>query len=156
MRQNATREQLTGRIEEILAVGFPDVEVVDVALRGGRSARVTVYIDAPGGVDLDLCAAVTRGLDELRDEFTLEVSSPGLDRPLRKPAHYRDAIGRRAEVRTAAPKDGRSSFRGRVTAADDERVTLVLDDHIDIAIAYADIARAHVIYEFAQNGGHRE
>jgi ribosome maturation factor RimP len=79
------RHALEHLIAEKIRERFDDVELVDFELRGGRDPLLTVYIDRPGGVDLDLCVAVTHALDVLRDTYRLEVSSPGLARPLRKP-----------------------------------------------------------------------
>jgi len=152
----ARRQQLIQSITATLLGRFPDVEVVDVDLHGGRSARLTIYVDRPGGVDLALCEAVTKALDELRETHAVEVSSPGLDRPLRTPHHFERALGSRVFVKTAAPRDGRSVYRGRLVAADHDQVSLVADEGGDVRIRYDMIAKAHVIFEFDDNGGHRE
>jgi hypothetical protein len=99
-----------------------------------------VYIDRPDGVDLDLCVAVTHALDVLRDTYRLEVSSPGLDRPLRKPEQFARVTGSEVTVRTAAPLAGRASYRGVLTAAGDTALTMRLDDGRDVTISYADVA----------------
>jgi ribosome maturation factor RimP len=115
-----------------------------------------LFIDRPGGVDLELCAAVTAALDELRERYALEVSSPGLDRPLRTATHFERVRGQRVYVKTAEPLDGRSVYRGVVVASDDETLTLRLDEGDDVGLAIAGLARAHVIYDFDSNGGQRE
>lgn len=125
---------------------FPDIELYDVELRGGRSSAVTVFIDRPGGVDLDTCAAVSHALEDLRDRHALEVSSPGLERRLRRPDHFTRVVGETVALRTVTPRAGRSSFRGRLTAADDHGVTLALEEGGELPVGYADIARAHLIY----------
>lgn len=141
-----SREELEAAVESALAGPFADVEVVDLEVRG---ERLVVYIDRPGGVDLDLCAAVSGALDDLREEFALEVSSPGLDRPLRKPAHYAAAVGQQVAVRTTAPAEGRRHYRGRLTGADATSVTLALPDGGgEVRIDMNDIARAHVVPAF--------
>lgn len=150
------RHALQYLIESTIGERFADVEVVDVEIRGGRSPIVTVYIDRPGGVDFGVCAAVTQALDVLRDRYTLEVSSPGLDRPLRKRAHFERALGERVSIKTTEPLDGRSVFRGRLTAAGVERVTLTLDEGPQAVIPYEAVGRARVIYNFDDNGGQRE
>src|ERR1700756_5546665 len=88
-------------IEARLAHSEPDVEVLLAEVLGGRSLRV--FIDHPDGVTLDLCERVTLQLNDLRERYSLEVSSPGSERPLTKPAHFRRFVGRRARVRTRHP-----------------------------------------------------
>ena len=85
-------------IESRLAASEPDVEVLLAEVLGGRSLRV--FIDHPDGVTLELCERVTMQLSDLRERYSLEVSSPGTERPLTKPAHFRRFVGRRARVRT--------------------------------------------------------
>lgn len=150
------KQGLVAEVEDLLAVRFPDVELVDLDLRGGASPRVTLYIDRPGDVDLALCEAVTHGLDDLRARYTLEVSSPGLDRRLRTPAHFAAVIGRQVVVALDAPRDGRRNFRGELAAADDESVSLSLTEGGEVRLPLADIATAHVVYDFEANGGRRE
>jgi len=141
-----TRHELEAAVEAALAGPFAEVEVVDLEVKG---ERLVVYIDRPGGVDLDLCAAVSAALDELRDEFALEVSSPGLDRPLRTPAHFAAAVGEQVAVRTTAPADGRRHFRGRLTGADETGITLELSDGGgETRVEMSDIARAHIVPAF--------
>ena len=104
----------------------PDVELVDFEVRG-QPPTLTLFIDRPGGVDLDLCAAVSQSLEELRERYALEVSSPGLDRRLRKPEHFAAQLGREVAVQTARPIEGRRNFRGVLAAADDQSITLTLE-----------------------------
>jgi ribosome maturation factor RimP len=150
------KQDLVAEVEGMLAVRFPDVELVDLDLRGGASRTVTLYVDRPGGVDLTLCEAVTRGLDELRARYALEVSSPGLDRRLRTPTHYAAVVGRQVVVTLDAPRDGRRNFRGELAAADDESVSLSLTEGGEVSLPLTDIATAHVVYDFEANGGRRE
>jgi ribosome maturation factor RimP len=156
MRLTREQQQIEGEVEAVLAARFPEVELVDVELRGGRQGTVTLYIDRRSGVDHALCAAVTHALDALRDRYALEVSSPGLDRPLRRPAHFAAAVGRHVAVKTAAPHDGRSNFRGRLAAADARGIVLELEQQRRAALPYEGIASAHVIYSFDVDGGHHE
>jgi ribosome maturation factor RimP len=152
----ANKAHLEQRVTTSLAAAFPDVELVDLEIGGGRAATLRLYIDRPRGVDLQLCADVTAALDDLRDEYTLEVSSPGLDRPLRKPEHFVAARGRRVHVRTSDPIRGRSNFRGVLAAADQDHLVVTLDDGSEARIALPAVSRAHVIFTFDDNGGHRE
>jgi len=151
-----SHQQLELEIEGTLATGFPDVELVDIEVHGGRQQILTLYIDRPSGVDLEFCAQVTRALDHLRDRYSLEVSSPGLDRPLRKPQHFVAATGETVAVRTSAPVGGQRNFRGRLTAADDEGISLAVETGESVSIPYTSVTRAHVIFKFDDNGGQRE
>ena len=90
-------------------------------------------------------------------DHALEVSSPGLDRRLRKPAHFAAALGRDVAVKLAAPRDGRSNFRGVLDGCRRRRsVTLDLADGGSVTLPLAAIAKAHVVYNFDTDGGHRE
>jgi ribosome maturation factor RimP len=89
-------------IEERLADSEPEVEVLLAEVVGGRQLRV--FIDHPDGVTLQLCERVSMCLNELRERYSLEVSSPGSERPLTKPAHFARFVGRRARVRTRHPR----------------------------------------------------
>src|ERR1700726_1627163 len=93
---------LQADIERRLAPSEPDVEVLLAEVVGGSCLRV--FIDHPQGVTLELCERVTALLSEERERYSLEVSSPGSERPLTKPAHFRRFVGRRARVRTRHPR----------------------------------------------------
>lgn len=149
-----SKGRLVAEIEAELRPAFPDVEVVDLDV-GKAGGTLTLFIDRPGGVDLELCAAVSEALDELRARYSLEVSSPGLDRRLRTAAHFAAALGQNVAVRLARPRDGRSNYRGVVTAAGADDVTLALGGG-DVRLPLDDIATAHVVYDFATNGGRSE
>ena len=153
------REELERVIEAALAQRFADVELVDVEVRGRPATTLTLFIDRPGGVDLDLCAAVSQSLDGLRERYALEVSSPGLDRRLRKPRHFAAQMGREVAVHMAQPVEGRRNFRGVLAAADERSVTLVLETGDSVTLPLASLGRAHVVYNHetdARDGGHRE
>ncbi len=139
---------LQTEIEERLSTAEPDVEVLLVELVGAHTLRV--FIDHPGGVTLACCERVTRALGDLRERYALEVSSPGGQRPLTKPSHFRRFVGRRARVRTRTRGDGarpdRRSFTGELVSASDQEVTLAADEGI-VAIPYAAIQRSHLIEE---------
>jgi ribosome maturation factor RimP len=131
-------------IEARLAATEPQVEVLLAEVMGGHTVRV--FIDHPEGVTLDLCERVTHELAEIRERYALEVSSPGLDRPLTKPAHFRRFLGRRARVRTREARDGHKSFTGELVGASDEEVTIAASTGV-IAIPYADIQRSNLVEE---------
>jgi ribosome maturation factor RimP len=112
-------------VEQRLGELEPDVEVLAVDVVGsGRSPLLRIFLDRDGGVDLDLCARVTRHLRDLLRDYTVEVSSPGPERPLTKLEHYRRFMGRRVRVRTREAIEGRSDFKGELIGADDRGVAL--------------------------------
>jgi ribosome maturation factor RimP len=131
-------------IEARLAARVPDVEVLLAEVVGGETLRL--FIDHPGGVTLALCEQVTLELGELRERYALEVSSPGLKRPLSKPAHFRRFLGRRARVRTREAREGHKSFTGELVGASDDVVTIAADSGV-VSIPYADIHRSNLVEE---------
>ncbi len=139
---------LQTEIETRLAEADPDTEVLLAEVVGGRCLRV--YIDHPDGVTLARCEHVTMLLNDFRERYSLEVSSPGSERPLTKPAHFRRFVGRRARVRTRHPRRGLEggrtarSFTGELVGASEEEVTLAADGGV-IAIPYAEIRRSNLI-----------
>ena len=120
------------------------VEVLAVELVS--PSRFCVYIDHPGGVDHALCERVTRVLDDYRSEYTIDVSSPGPERPLRKPEHFSAALGRSVSVRT----EGKKRQRGTLTDAGPDAITLETADARTVRIPYASIVRANLIDEGLQ------
>lgn len=131
-------------IEARLAASEPDVDVLLAEVLGGHTLRV--FIDHPDGVTLALCGRVTHVLNDLRERYALEVSSPGTERPLSKPQHYQRFLGRRARVRTREARDGHRSFTGELVGASEDEVTIAADSGV-VAIAYAEIQRSHLIEE---------
>lgn len=115
-------ERLQETIEARLRELAPGVEVVALERPAGESLRL--FIDHPDGVDLELCERVTGHLRDLLERWSLEVSSPGVDRPLTKPEHYRRFLGRRVRVRTREAIDGQRSFTGTLTDADEASVSV--------------------------------
>jgi ribosome maturation factor RimP len=130
-------------IEERLAERAPDVEVLLAEVSG---ETVRLFIDHPDGVSLDLCERVTHLLPEVREEYALEVSSPGRQRPLTKPDHFRRYLGRRARVRTRDARDGHRSFTGELVGASDAEVTIAAPTGV-VAIPYGDITRSNLVEE---------
>jgi len=141
-----TRERKLAR-EIVPAVerDLPGVEVLALELLS--PSRFCVYVDHPNGVDHQLCARVTSLLEPYRSEFTIDVSSPGIERPLRKPAHFRNAVGKKISLRTAHEVGGRTKFRGRVVEAGDRSVSLAAGDGEPLAIPYDEIVRSNLIHE---------
>jgi ribosome maturation factor RimP len=131
-------------VETTVASTLPAVEVLLVEVLGGHTMRV--FIDHPDGVTLEVCEQVTQALAPMRERYALEVSSPGTERPLTKPDHFRRYLGRRARVRTRGEVEGHKSFTGELVGADDAAITIAADTGV-IAIPYADIHRSNLVEE---------
>jgi ribosome maturation factor RimP len=173
------RERLIGLVEPMLAsLGY---ELVDVEYVAGRShATLRVFIDWPGGVapatlvtegdeenrsfegiGVDDCEKVSRELSALLDvedpiplAYSLEVSSPGLDRILRTPAHYARFTGERVHVELKLPRDGRRRYTGRMTRTDGEAIELNVDGE-PVSIPLADIGKARLAPDWSQQSARR-
>jgi ribosome maturation factor RimP len=145
MTQVYERErELQREIQRAIAAGQPDVEVLAVELSGPE--RFCVYIDHPDGVDLELCERVSGLLRAYLDRYTVDVSSPGFERPLRTPAHFAQVEGRRVSVRTAHEIAGRKRFKGSVAGVREEALQLELDG-ARVEIPYEEIVRGNLIDE---------
>ena len=123
---------------------IPGVEVLALELSGPE--RFTVYIDHPQRVDHALCARVTDVLRPYLRAYTIDVSSPGVERPLRTPAHFERAIGRRVALRTTTDIDGRKRFKGELVGATPGSVRVSTDGD-EYEIPYDSIVRGNLIEE---------
>jgi ribosome maturation factor RimP len=139
-RERSLQREITQRVE----TGLPGVEVLAVELSGPE--RFCVYVDHPGGVDHALCARVTDRLRDYLDRYTVDVSSPGIERPLRTRGHFANVVGRRVALRTEDDIEGRKRFRGAVAAAGDGAVTVQTDGRT-YEIPYDAIVRGNLIDE---------
>lgn len=139
-KEREIQRDVAARVEERL----PDVDVLAAELSGPE--RLTVYIDHPDGVDHALCEQVTDVLRDYLEHYSLDVSSPGLERPLRTPRHFAGVVGRRAAIRTTRDVAGRKRFRGEVVAADEREVVLATGEE-RVEIPYEAIARGNLIDE---------
>jgi ribosome maturation factor RimP len=137
--------ELTREVSQTVGQGLPGVEVLAVELSGPE--RFTVYIDQPTGVDHALCERVTGLLRGYLDRYTVDVSSPGIERPLRTPAHFRNAVGRKVSIRTENDIDGRKRFRGTVADAKQNELALEVADHERVTIPYDAIVRGNLVDE---------
>jgi ribosome maturation factor RimP len=135
-------DALTHDIEQRLASAEPEVELLAVEKSGPE--RLRLFIDHPSGVDLALCERVTNHLRELLVDYGLEVSSPGPERPLTKPDHFRRYIGRRARVRLREPRDGHKTYTGELVGASDQEITVAADDGM-VSIPYSQINRSNLL-----------
>ena len=140
----ATERKLSRDIVPAVESAVPGVEVLAVELLS--PSRFCVYVDHAGGVDHALCTRVTEILDAYREKYTIDVSSPGLERPLRRPEHFRAAIGQDVQIRTVAEIGGKKKFRGPVVAAS-ERSLRIADGEAELDIPYEAIVRGNLIDE---------
>jgi ribosome maturation factor RimP len=133
-------------------VGAAHLELIDVEMRSGV---LLVTVDRPGGVDLEALTDANRAVSAVLDErdpipgrYTLEVSSPGVERTLRTPAHFVKAIGETVTVKTRPQVPGDRRLRGELLAADDEGLVLAVEAAADgrIRLAYSDIDRARTVF----------
>jgi ribosome maturation factor RimP len=131
------------------------LELWEVSFRGegGRSV-LRVSVDREGGVDLDTIAAVSERLSRRLDledfgprGYTLEVSSPGLERPLRTPGHFGRSVGQKVKVKTKEPVSGSKVHEGALVSADAEAI-VVASEGGELRVPYADIASAHTVFEW--------
>ena len=148
------RETIVAAIEPVLApLGL---ELFDVQFTGsGRARTVRVMVDRDGGVDLDLCARATRHLRDLLRDYTVEVSSPGPERPLTKLEHYRRFMGRRVRVRTREAIDGRSDFKGELIGVDDRGVALA-GEWGTVTIPHERIRRSNLVAQSPAGKGRQK
>jgi ribosome maturation factor RimP len=139
-KERTLEREISGRVAEAQL----GVEVLAVELTGPE--RFTVFVDREGeAVDLALCEQVTRLLSDYLREYGIDVSSPGPERPVRKPEHFQRALGRQVKLKT----DRRTKVRGEIKRADEDAVTLAADSG-EVAIPYEEIVRGNLIYEREQ------
>lgn len=133
----------------VVALGF---ELVDVELAGGdHHPTLRVYIDGPAGVNVDDCARVSRQLSALLDvedplpgQYTLEVSSPGLDRPLVKPEDFKRYVGETIKVKMQQPLLGRRNFSGRLVDVTADHIVVEVDKE-NFCLAFDGMERARLV-----------
>jgi ribosome maturation factor RimP len=156
----STVERVRAVVEPVVAAA--DLELYDVELAG---PILRVLVDKAGGVDLAVLGEVTRRVSEALDaedplpgRYTLEVSSPGLERKLRTPEHFAAALGKQVRVRTVAGTEGERRVEGELTAADEHGVVLATPDG-ERRIAYDEVERARTVFEWGPTpppGGGRQ
>ena len=137
-----TVNALHTEIEERLAEAEPEVEVLLAEVVSGNTLRL--FIDHPEGVTLALCERVSGHLTDYVERYSLEVSSPGQDRPMTKPQHYSRFLGRRARVRLREARDGHKSLTGELVGASDRDVTIAASGGV-VTIPYEEIARSNLV-----------
>jgi ribosome maturation factor RimP len=139
-KEKTLLQQVRPRIESELA----GVEVLALELM--TPSRFCVYVDHPAGVDHALCKKVTDVLRDFLREYTVDVSSPGIERPVRTPQHFAEAVGKKVALRTGEPVGGRSKFKGEVRQAGADTLTMSIDG-ADVDIPYESIVRGNLIDE---------
>ena len=137
-------KELTDEIASRVEHDLPGVEVLAVEL--ANPDRFVVYVDHPEGVDHALCARVTDVLRDYLREYSIDVSSPGAERPLRTPTHFAQVVGRKVALRTGEPLAGRSKFKGELKDAGTDALTLWVDG-AEVDIPYEAIVRGNLIDE---------
>ena len=138
--QNDRERQLYREISQKVTAAIPGVDVLALEITGRE--RFRVYVDHPAGVDHALCARVTGVLQPYLDTYSVEVSSPGFDRPLRTRAHFEHAIGRKVQLKTLDRR-----LRGEVVSAGERSLQLDLGKSEPADIPYDAIVRANLIDE---------
>jgi len=140
-RERALYREVANRVEgDLDGVGVLAVELVS-------PARFCVYVDHPSGVDHALCERVTHVLRPFLDRFSVDVSSPGVERPLRTHAHFAHVVGRRVALRTSGEIRGRKRFRGELVEAGERAVRVQSDGETAFEIPYEAIVRGNLIDE---------
>ncbi|WP_046005489.1 ribosome maturation factor RimP [Pseudoalteromonas rubra] len=146
--------------QELTTMLEPAVEACGFELLGlevmqaGRDSTLRIYIDHENGINVDNCADVSRQVsaildveDPITNEYNLEVSSPGVDRPLFKQAHYEQAVGEEVRLRTKLPQEGRRNFKGDLVAVNGDMITLTVDGQ-EHHLMLSNIERANIIAKF--------
>ena len=147
--ETALHDRLIARYEPILKdTGYELVEVEFVPGKGGGTLRF--YIDGPNGIDVDDCAKASHAISEVLDvedpiqgEYSLEVSSPGLDRVLRTPEHFARFVDNRVKIELQVPRDGRKRYTGMLRRTDGESIEVDVDN-FSVSIKLAEISRARL------------
>jgi ribosome maturation factor RimP len=150
-----TNQELIGKIIERV-IGREALELVHWEIVGPPGNQILrIYIDKPGGVSLSDCETVSKqvGLlldveDPIQSRYTLEVSSPGLERGLYKPADYERFKGSRVKLRTIEPINGQRNFHGKLEGIREHVVLLDVDHAGPLEIPYDKIVKANIEYEF--------
>ncbi|MDP2562849.1 ribosome maturation factor RimP [Psychrobium sp. 1_MG-2023] len=148
---------IDNRLTEMLepAVEAAGFELVGIEyIRAGKHSILRLFIDHENGIDVDDCVEVSHQVsavldveDPITTEYNLEVSSPGLDRPLFKAHHYSSRIGEIVTLQTVMPTDGRRKFKGEIVSVDGNMVTLKVDGQ-EYTIALANVKKANIVPQF--------
>lgn len=151
---NGSNDALRERLEPVIAA--LGLDLFDVEVTGtGRAQTLRVLIDREGGVDLEAVASATRAVSPLLDDdpslrgpFTLEVSSPGLERPLRRPEHFARAIGSSVSIKYRDAEGAVARVHGVLTAVDGTGCTVTVDGGAEEQFSYDQVVQAHTVFEW--------
>ena len=146
-------KEVTALIEPIL--DDMEIELVDIEFLSEQGRWVLrIYVDQSGGITLDACARVSREIDDLievkdifHQGYVLEVSSPGLNRPLKKEKDFEKAVGKKIKIRMATPLKGQRNFRGSLRSFQDGVLYLSVKDNL-LLLPYGDVEKANLVYDF--------
>lgn len=123
-------------------------------IRAGKHSTLRVYIDSENGIEVDDCAEVSHQVsavldveDPINTEYNLEVSSPGMDRPLFKPSHYASVLNETLELRLLMPQEGRRNFKGMLIACNEDSFTIEVDKE-RFELAYENVQKANLVPNF--------
>ena len=151
---------MSTQVEDLHELLAPVIEALGYELWGvelvarGRHSLLRIYIDSENGITVDDCALVSQHAsgaldvaDPIPGAYTLEVSSPGWDRPLFTPAQYRAYVGERVKLRLAHTVQGQRNCSGILLAADDEKVEVGVSEEVRLMVPYAAIRKAHLVVD---------
>ncbi|MBI1423074.1 MAG: ribosome maturation factor RimP [Gammaproteobacteria bacterium] len=147
-------QRVMGLLEPtVTALGY---ELLGVEyLAQGKHSRLRVYIDSPDGIGLEDCETVSHQVsgvldvdDPIQGQYSLEVSSPGMDRPLFRPDHFARFVGGKVKLRLSRPLNGQRNFHGRIDSVKDGEVYISMDDGGQLAVSIEDIEKANLVPEF--------
>lgn len=151
MSREEVRTKLVQLIEPLIeSKGF---ELVRLDYAAGRRGRLNLYIDREGGVTIDHCELISNAVSDLLDyydpiahAYTLEVSSPGIERPLTKKEHFKRFEGEKVKIKTTEPLEGRKSFSGTLLKAGEDSIVVRLEENKEVEITLSSISRANLWY----------
>lgn len=147
--------------QRVMGLLEPTVSTLGYELLGveylaqGKHSRLRLYIDSPSGIGLEDCETVSHQVsgvldvdDPIRGQYSLEVSSPGLDRPLFLTEHYARFVGQKVKLRLYRPQDDRRNFHGRITAVENGQIYIGVEDGGQLELSIEDIEKANLVPEF--------
>ena len=143
-KERSLYREVSSRVER----SVPGIEVLALEFSGPE--RFTVFVDHPKGVDHGLCERVTEVLRDYLNEYSIDVSSPGTEPPLRRRPHFERVVGQKIAVRTSAEIRGKKRFRGELVRAGEQTVQLATDKDEPVEIPYDSIVRGNLIEEEAR------
>lgn len=143
----ASHDEIERRVETALAAALPEVDLLELTVLPTQGGMLRLVVDHPGGVDHGVCADVTHALERagLLEEYGAEVWSPGPEPPLRRPEHFRRAVGRTVRLR-AEEEDGARSLTGRLVSAEGDVLRVATADG-EVEVPLARVRRANAVEE---------